>query len=130
MRSILLTDRQTERNYGIDALRLVAMFLVVNLHVLGHGGILQKVTGVQYATAYLLEIASYCAVNCYAIISGYVGYREQKITLHYAKYLKFWIPVAFYNVAITLIMFAIGVGNVSEMELVASIFPVTMARYW
>lgn len=106
------------------------MFLVVNLHVLGRGGILQKATGVQYAAAYLLEIASYCAVNCYAIISGYVGYREQKLTLHYAKYFKFWIPVAFYNVAITSIMFAIGVGNVSKRDVVLSIFPVTMARYW
>ena len=30
----------SNRNYGIDALRLVSMYLVVILHVLGQGGVL------------------------------------------------------------------------------------------
>ena len=34
-----------KRNYGIDLLRLVAMFLVVVLHVLGQGGVLANVRG-------------------------------------------------------------------------------------
>ena len=29
-----------ERNYGIDLLRIVSMFMVVVLHVVGHGDIL------------------------------------------------------------------------------------------
>lgn len=29
-------------NYGIDLLKIVAMFLVLLLHILGHGGILGK----------------------------------------------------------------------------------------
>ena len=29
-----------ERNYGIDALRLLSMLMVVGLHVFGQGGIL------------------------------------------------------------------------------------------
>lgn len=33
-----LLRNETERNYGIDALRLYAMFLIVVLHVLGPGG--------------------------------------------------------------------------------------------
>ena len=30
-----------ERNYGVDAFRIVAMFFVVALHTLQHGGILE-----------------------------------------------------------------------------------------
>ena len=30
----------TERNYGIDLFRMLAMFMVAILHVLGQGGIL------------------------------------------------------------------------------------------
>lgn len=90
------------------------MFLVVNHHVLSQGGALKNAIGLQHAIAYLLEIIFYCAVNCYAIISGYVGYSEQKITLHYAKYFKFWIPVAFYNIIITIDMFVIDLGCVSS----------------
>ena len=65
-----------ERNYGIDVLRMVSMFMVVVLHVLGRGGVLQatKDLSLNYWVSWSLEIAALCAVNCYAIISGYVGY--------------------------------------------------------
>lgn len=64
-----------ERNYGIDFLRIISMFMIVILHILGNGGILASVQigSSNYHLAWILEIASYCAVNCYALISGYVG---------------------------------------------------------
>lgn len=74
-----------KRNYGIDALKIVSMFMIVILHTLGHGGILSSVSifSGKYYAAWLMEIAAYCAVNCYALISGYVGinskYRYSKI---------------------------------------------------
>ena len=37
-----------ERNYGIDLLRLVSMFMVVILHVLGAGGILEATGGMVF----------------------------------------------------------------------------------
>ena len=65
-----------ERNYGIDLLRIVSMMMVVLLHVLGQGGILDgsDPLTVKSETAWLLEIGAYSAVNIYAMISGYVGY--------------------------------------------------------
>lgn len=73
-------DRQTglasvnpTRNYGIDALRIVSMLMVVTLHVLGHGGVLKIAESEKYWIVWFLEISAYCAVNCYALISGYVG---------------------------------------------------------
>lgn len=68
----------TRRNYGIDALRLFSMLLVVTLHVLGHGGVLENLVGKKYAVCWLLECFSFCAVNCYGIISGYVGFSDKK----------------------------------------------------
>ncbi len=32
------TRKNFKRNYGIDLFRIVAMFMIVNLHVLKHGG--------------------------------------------------------------------------------------------
>ncbi len=65
-----------ERNYGIDLLRIVAMLMVVILHILGRGGILNAVHAFSppYCLGWFLEIACFGAVNCYALISGYVGY--------------------------------------------------------
>jgi surface polysaccharide O-acyltransferase-like enzyme len=54
-----------KRNYGVDFLRIISMFMVVILHVLGHGGILKQAEPftTKYWIAWLLEISCYCAVN-------------------------------------------------------------------
>ena len=120
---------KVKRNYGIDMLRLVAMFFVVICHVLGHGGVMKNATGYNYSVSSLLQIVAYCAVNCYAIISGYVGYKEED-NYHYTKYLKFWIPVFFYSVGITIIFYVINSGSVGIKEIIWAFFPVTTYEYW
>ena len=63
-----------KRNYGLDALRMLAMFMIVILHILNQGGILNasgRFTS-QYEEGWLLQIASICAVDVYALSSGYV----------------------------------------------------------
>lgn len=87
-----------KRNYGIDLLRMVAMFMVVILHVLGQGGVLAKTAGLKNHIAWLLETGAYCAVDCFAIISGFVSYTDKEKTYRYSKffrlatsnYLQFW----------------------------------------
>ena len=74
------------RNYGIDALRLFSMFLIVIMHVLGQGGILNRATGHVYRVGWLFESFAYCAVNCFAIISGYVSYSEEEKPFRYSRY--------------------------------------------
>ena len=55
------------------------MLGVVVLHVLGHGGILDSVTTpVDRSVAWFFEILAFPAVNCFVLISGYVGYRGEK----------------------------------------------------
>ena len=64
----------SEKNYGIDALRILAMFMVTILHILNRVGVLNstfKFTS-QYEAGWLLQTASFCAVDIYALISGYV----------------------------------------------------------
>ena len=68
-----------KRNYGIDLLRMVAMVFVVVLHIVGIGGIItgSELLSPQFLTAQLLRIAMLCAVNCYALISGFVGWNRR-----------------------------------------------------
>ena len=87
----IIEEKMKKRNYGIDLLRLVAMYMIVILHVLGNGGVLEATNGLKNSLAWFMEIGSYCAVNCYAIISGYVCYHEQEKEYHYEKFLHFWI---------------------------------------
>ena len=62
------------RNYGIDALRIVAMMMVLILHLLASIDVLslENHGSASYNVGWLLEIAAYCGVNCYALITGYV----------------------------------------------------------
>ena len=71
---------KVSRNYGIDLLRIISMLGVVFLHVLGHGGILSlDLSPVKFSMVWFIEILAYPAVNCFVLISGYIGYKEEKI---------------------------------------------------
>ena len=88
---------QHARNYGLDLLRMVAMLMVVVLHILGKGGVLsacEPLSG-QYELLWLLEIAAYCACNCYALISGYVIVDSK---FRYSSIIALWLRIAFYTV--------------------------------
>lgn len=120
---------KSERNYGIDTLRLLAMFMVVLLHVLGQGGVLSvsiPFTG-QYYVNYALEIAAYCAVNCYVLISGYVGiYSRYK----YSNLALLWIKVIFYTIIITAIFQCLFPEMVSLENWINAFFPIMFKQYW
>lgn len=91
-----------KRNYGIDLLRMLLMFMVVMLHMLGNGGILNTVTlhSANYYSAWTLEVLCYCAVNCYAMISGYVTFeRKYKIT----SLVMIWIQTILYTLITTIL---------------------------
>lgn len=63
--------RLDKRNYGIDLLRLVSMFLIVVLHSLSRGALVGVAPfNIHYEAGFLIEALTYCAVNCFALISG------------------------------------------------------------
>ena len=105
------------------------MFMVVLLHVLGQGGILGAsipFTG-QYYINYFLEIAAYCAVNCYVLISGYVGIYSK---YRYSNLVLLWIKVIFYTIIITTIFQCLLPGTVSLKYWLNALFPVMFKQYW
>ena len=59
-----------ERNYGIDLLRIVAMFFICILHICGQAGAMLRVSGYtgSYYACWFLETAAYCAVDIYGLI--------------------------------------------------------------
>lgn len=121
-----------EYNYGIDLLRLLSMYMVVILHVLGQGGIL-AVSGKDFSKnsiAWLIEICAYCAVDCYAIISGYVCYSDADKKYNYKKVFGFWVQVFTYSFGITFISFLIKPDVIGLHSLIYSMFPITSKSYW
>lgn len=131
-------NKKTQRNYGIDLLRMFAMYLIAVLHILGQGGVLSAANGTKNDIAWILEIGAYCCVNCYALISGYVGLNTK---FKYTNIIMLWLNVLFYTVGITL-CFTIFMPDavrqpISDDTLFLispkwdyALFPVSEKEYW
>lgn len=121
-----------ERNYGIDLLRIVAMLYVVILHAVGPGGILDAAAegSAQFKVAWFLETWTYCAVNIFALISGYVSYTEQERRVKWSSYVLLWLQVVTYGVAVTLAFHLFHPELVTRADLIRMFLPVTGGLYW
>lgn len=123
------TNSLSKRNSGIDLLRIISMIMIVTLHLLGHGGLLKEfevfTTG-HYLT-WFIEIIAYCAVNCYALISGYVGINSK---FRYSNLINLCINVVFYTLIITSLFKIFSPDSVNAETFKKAVFPYAFNVYW
>jgi len=117
------------RNYGLDLLRMVSMYMVCMLHILGQGGILKATASnkISNEVGLFFEIAAYCAVNCFSLISGYVGCRS---SFKPRNLFRYWLQAVFYSFGIALIFRFTSPSSISLKELLKSLFPICTGEYW
>ena len=113
-------------------LRILSMLMICIHHTIFHGmrgadPILSAYSQFNAVITDFIYLFTICAVNCYALISGYVG-ADTKWKL--SNILKLWIEVCFYNVVIMLIMLARGVQDIDTKQILLSFLPVISGRYW
>lgn len=122
---------KTSRNYGIDLLRIVSILGVVFLHVLGHGGIIATAqTPARLSMTWFFEILAFPAVNCFVLISGYVGFKNDKYWPKLKNIISLLFTVIFYAVSICLIFKALHPSMIGKSDLFTAIMPMTQRRYW
>lgn len=119
-------------NYGIDMLRVISMLYIVILHFLGLGGALEVSAkgSLNYLVGWYVQMWVYCAVDIFAIISGYVGYSDTERNYNYAKYILLWLQVVFWSVALNVVFCVLGFRNIGVGEFVRALIPVTSNAYW
>lgn len=129
MNRTLSSNGHTGRNYGIDALRIIAMIMVPILHIIGHGGMLSAVTpfSANYYVVWLIKAFACCAVNCYGLISGYVGYGRK---FRYSNIIYLCCQVAFYTLIITGIFAVFVPDSVGIKTIIKAVFPFASGPYW
>ena len=118
-----------KRNYGIDFLRIIAMIMVTVLHILGQGGVLSNAEpcSLKYWIVWFMEISCYCAVNCYALISGY---GMSQASYKFSRILKLWLHTVFYTGLGVIVFLFFMPEAVGKRTIVYAIFPITNAQYW
>lgn len=122
---------KSSRNYGIDLLRVFSIFLVAILHILGHGGAIGTTTSLwHFSAVWFLEIFAYPAVNCFVLISGFVGYRGDNYTLRLRNIISMFFTVVFYSAGICILLQLIDPNLVTFGDIKDSFFPILKEQYW
>ena len=121
-----------QRNAGIDLLRVVAVYYVIVLHIIGQGGLINAVGEgtFQYFACIGLLCWSMCAVNIFGMISGYVGYTDEEKPQNYKSYLFLWLEVAFYDIVLTLLTLWLRPGTAQSVDLIQMFLPVLSGGHW
>ena len=118
-----------ERNVGIELLRIVSMFGIMVLHVLGQGGILANAAPMSatYEVAWILEIICYIGVTVYALISGYVSLQgNYRVT----NIIYLYLQVLFYNLIAYIFFLITRPESYGISGLMPVLFPVSTESYW
>lgn len=118
-----------ERNTGLDLLRCLSMFFVIVLHLFNHGGLgaALETAPVGKAVSTLVQVATYPAVDCFVLLSGYLLCKR---SFRLARVTRIWCTVAFWSVVIQCVFYLLGLETVSLGKTVFMFLPVLSGRYW
>ncbi|MDO4420375.1 MAG: acyltransferase family protein, partial [Ruminococcus sp.] len=128
-KNTVLEDSARSRHYGIDTLRILSMFMIVVFHLLGDGGIVNSAefNSLNYQCAFFMQMLVICAVDCFALISGYVGVTSK---YRYTNLAVLWLRVEFYSIGISFIYLLLRPDLINIKGFVLTAFPVFSCKYW
>lgn len=119
----------TKRNVGIEILRIFSMLMIVMLHVLLFGVKYDELSifSIKGGITNLLEAICLCAVDVYAIITGYLLVNKRpKIS----RLFDLWFQVSFYLLMSCILIFILYPQNFSKRSLIFAFLPVITNKYW
>lgn len=128
-----MAGEQKKRLANMEALRILAMMMVVSLHYLGKGGLLGDLEGElspKNYTAWLLESFSLVSVNVYVLISGFFGVKTK---FRMGRVVSLILQVLFYSCMVSGVLILLGrrsLGELTLYEIWEIIFPIQMGQYW
>ena len=122
--------QKSERNMGVELFRIVSMMMVVCLHLLGHGGVLSSTAFLSpsYQLAAFFQVFTYCAVNCYALISGFANVKTE---FKFRRFVLLWLETVFLlTLANTVAYFFIPSLTVKPSWWISGLFPLRKRELW
>ena len=127
---VTLVPKKEGRNIGVELFRVVAMLMVVYLHMTGQGGVLAAANPISpnYKIALLLQVLTYGAVNCYALISGFANV---KTNFKFRRIVYLWVETVFLVTAMNVVMqnFVPGV-TVRNKWWISGFLPLIHGELW
>ncbi len=118
------------KNMNIEIMRIISMLMILILHFLYHGNVLQSLNlefSIRNFIIFSMETISIIAVNIYVLISGYF-LSEQKFK--FSKIVKVFIQTYLYSTTICIFIALTGVNKLSFQSILNSLMPLTTQAYW
>lgn len=123
----------SKRLSNMEALRLVAMFMVIVLHYLDKGGLLTSSTepfGVSSYMAWFVESFAIVAVNAYVLITGYF---MCKSNMKLSRLLEILLQVMWYALLVPVVFMLAGAikpASLNMYDILQYVFPIHTRQYW
>lgn len=117
------------RHTGFELLRIVAMFMIVVMHAIGHGGLGYSVSSntLNYHIYWFIYALSRVSTNCFVMLTGYYMVKSK---IRFSRVFKIWCEVMFYSVLTYFIALKFGAVSFSSNEVIRVLTPVTSGEYW
>lgn len=120
---------RSSRKTGIEALRIIAILMVIYVHRVGHETLFSaQQFSVSYYVLWFFEIVSYKAVDIFFIITGYFSVTQKKLRIK--KIIGMEIKVALYIMFFFILGVSLGLQTFSGRELLKGFFPYVGGAYW
>lgn len=116
------------RNYSVDLLRIISMFMILILHGNAHGGLLSLSSGYNGYTYYFhfWESLSIVSVNVFVLISGYFLSAQ---TVKLSRTVKIVLVTWFYSWLWLGVILALG-GELAKGTIMRNMLPISYYTYW
>ena len=122
-----MSKPETKHSYGIDLLRIVAMFMIVAHHFSLHSGFFFDTNPGNETLMQIMALGGKTGVNIFVLITGY--YSTGKIRRE--KVVGLIGSTTFYSLVLTLIAAALGSVAFSKKLLMKAAFPWLLGdNYW
>jgi surface polysaccharide O-acyltransferase-like enzyme len=122
-------NTRKNRNMNIELLRIILMIMIVTLHYLSHGGILDSTPpgSRNYFFVWSLEALSYIGVDGFVLISGYYLVSSE---FKMRKLLALIVQIVFTSAVIYFIFVALRLAPLTRGDTFGAFFPILTGKYW
>ncbi len=121
-------DPLQERDIRMEIMRVSSMLMILMLHYLNNGNILEKTNygGGSFMLVWSIEAICFPAVNCFMLITGYLLSTKR---FSWRRPIRLYLQVLFYTVMISIIAVVSGIFRLGITD-VLSVFPVAGRENW
>ena len=121
----------TDKNHGIELLRIVTMLFICILHVCNRGGVVSNISGTaspdKYRIAWFLEAVTICSVDVFGMTAGFVGYKKD---IKIKRTAELWLELVFYTLTCTLLILIFAPDRMPENAWFKAAMPIMNGEYW